>query len=106
MKLAISTYSLSRWRRENNKSLAATIDAYRDLGAEGIEFAGLDDTDKRDPLKRAGQLRKHCERAKLPIVSYCIGAELLAPRDPQRKVIDEVRRQVDVAAALGAPSMR
>ena len=57
MKLAISTYSLSRWRRENNKTLEDTIDAYRDLRAEGIEFAGLDDKENNGALKRAARLR-------------------------------------------------
>jgi sugar phosphate isomerase/epimerase len=106
MKLAISTYSLSRWRRENNKSLEDTIDAYRELGAEGIEFSGLDDKEKNDPLKRAARLRKRCERANLPVVSYCIGAELLAPPEQQRRAISDVKQQVDIAAELGVPSMR
>jgi sugar phosphate isomerase/epimerase len=106
MKLSISTYSLSRWRRENNRTLEQTIDAYRDLGAEGIEFSGLDEKLPSQPLKRAAQLRARCEKAGLPIVSYCVGAELLAPPDQQRKAVESLKREVDVAAELGAPSMR
>jgi sugar phosphate isomerase/epimerase len=106
MKLSISTYSLSRWRRENNRTLEQTIDAYRDLGAEGIEFSGLDEKLKSSPLKRAAQLRARCEKAGLPIVSYCVGAELLTPPGQQRKSVEALKREVDVAAELGAPSMR
>ena len=39
-------------------------------------------------------------------VSYCVGAEFLVPRARQRAVIDQVKREVDVAAELGVPSMR
>ena len=76
MKLSISTYSLLRWRRENGKTLEDTIAAYRDVGAEGIEFSGLDEKSASNPLKRAARLRKACERAKLPVASYCIGAAI------------------------------
>jgi len=106
MKLSISTYSLLRWRRENGKTLEDTIAAYRDVGAEGIEFSGLDEKANGDPLKRAARLRKLCERSKLPVVSYCIDAELLTPETQQRKAVEDLKRQVDIAAELGAPSMR
>ena len=67
MKLSISTYSLLRWRRENNKTLEDTIAAYADLGAEGIEFSGLDDNPPARPLQRVEQLRKRCEKSNLPM---------------------------------------
>jgi sugar phosphate isomerase/epimerase len=106
MKLSISTYSLLRWRHENNKTLDDTIAAFADLGAEGIEFSGLDDHPPARPLQRASHLRKLCEKSHLPIVSYCVGAELLTAPYQQRKTIDKLKRHVDIAAELGAPSMR
>jgi len=106
LKLSISTYSLLGWRRENGKTLEDTIRAYRDLGAQGIEFSGLDEKGNRDPLERAERLRSLCERAKLPVVSYCVGAELLVSSRKQSKVVQQLKEQVDIAAAFGVPSMR
>src|SRR5205823_13855466 len=77
---------------------------FADLGAEGIEFSGLDEPAK--PLERARQLRQRCENSNLPIVSYCVGAELLTTPNQQRKTIEQLKHQVDIAAELGAPSMR
>jgi sugar phosphate isomerase/epimerase len=106
MKLSVSTYSLLRWRRQNNKTLEDTIDAIADFGVPGIEFSGLDERAMASPLKRSGQLRKRAEKRGLRIVSYCIGAELLVPPAAQREEINRLKREVDIASALGAPSMR
>src|SRR5207244_4507600 len=47
-----------------------------------------------------------CEKSNLPIVSYCVVAELLTTPNQQRRTIEQLKRQVDTAAELGAPSMR
>jgi sugar phosphate isomerase/epimerase len=106
MKLSVSTYSLWRWRRDQDKSLEDTIEAVAALDVPGIEFSGLDDAAKTNPLKRAATLRKRADRRGLKIVSYCVGAELLRPAPEQRTVVEQLKRDVDTAAALGAPSMR
>jgi sugar phosphate isomerase/epimerase len=106
MKLSVSTYSLARWRREQNKSLEHTIDWIADAGVSGIEFSGLDEKAKDNPLRRAAVIRRRCEKRGLPIVSYCIGAELLCDAAEQRQRIEKLKQEVDLAAALGAPSMR
>lgn len=106
MQLSVSTYSLSRWRRENRKTLEQSIDVIAELGVPGIEFSGLDEKAADNPVRRAGQIRRRCEKRGLKVVSYCVGAELLCPPEAQRKVIDRLKQDVDVAAELGAPSMR
>jgi len=106
MKLAVSTYSLGRWMRENNKTLNDAIDWIADH-AGGIEFSGLDVEEGRDPIRRANVVRRRCERRNLKIVNYGTGAELIhAHEADQRQVIDRVKREVEVAAALGAKNMR
>jgi len=106
MKLAVSTYSLVKWRRAENKTLEDTIDLVADLGAHGIEFSGLDEGGVDDPIQRARQLRKRVEKKGLDMAGYCIGAELLLPPKKQREAIEQVKQQVDVAAAIGASNMR
>src|SRR5689334_10093272 len=102
MKLSVSTYSLWRWRRDQHKSLEDTIDAVAALDVPGIEFAGLDDAAKGDPIGRARELSKRAERRGLKVVSYCVGAELLRPPDEQRKVLERLKLEVDTATVLGA----
>jgi sugar phosphate isomerase/epimerase len=106
MKLSVSTYSLLRWRNELGKSLEDSVDWIGEAGVEGIEFSGLDEKGKADPVRRAGQVRKRAEKRGLKVVSYCIGAELLVSPEKQREAVAFLKQQVDVAAELGAPSMR
>jgi len=106
MKLSVSTYSLWRWCRENDKTLDQAVDTIASLGVPGIEFSGLDDNAKTNPTRRAAALRKRAEKNGLKVVSYCIGAELLRPAEAQREEIERLKREVDVAAELGVPSMR
>jgi len=106
MKLAVSTYSLWRWMSENHQSLEQAIDQIAELGAEGIEFAGLDPQPRDDPLARAHALRRHCAKRRLEIVGYCTAAELLVEPKQQKKEIERLKKEVDVAAALGTLIMR
>jgi sugar phosphate isomerase/epimerase len=106
MKLAISTYSLLRWRREERTSVEQTIDWIASTGVRAIEFAKLDDDAVANPLRRARALRKRCEKNGLKVAGYCIYAELLQPPAALKKTVARLKSEVDVAAELGAPTMR
>ncbi|MCC7409843.1 MAG: sugar phosphate isomerase/epimerase [Phycisphaeraceae bacterium] len=106
MLVALSTYSLAAWRRQQNKSLEDTLHWIADHGLKAVEFAGLDDRAKPDPLARAAELRALCDKLHLQVASYCTGAELLQPPDAQRQEVERLKHEVDVAAVLGAPTMR
>lgn len=106
MKLAVSTYSLLRWKRENNKTLAQVIDQIGKLDVRGVEFAALSPEEERMPFRAAEALSRRAEKNGLAVPSLCVGAELLQPRSAQAKTIEHLKRCVDLAAALGAPSMR
>lgn len=105
MKLALSTYSLWQWRAPQNKSLEASLDWMADNGIRAVEFAGLEEKDE-SPVRRARKLRRQCDKRKLTIAGLCVEAELLRPRAEQRKVIDQLKLQIDAAAELGVKSMR
>ena len=107
MRLAVSTYSLGRWRREQGKSLEHCIDWIADMGVAAVEFAGLDErVETIGPIRRAAQLRRRCEKRGLEVAGYNVGAELLVPPRTQRAAVRRLKLAVDTAAALGAPSMR
>jgi sugar phosphate isomerase/epimerase len=105
MKLAVSTYSLLRWRRESARTLEDSLKWIADAGVKGVEFAPVGD-EGAVVVEKATQLRELCENLGLIIASYCVGADLLAESEQQRKVIEQLKRHVDVTAELGAPSMR
>jgi len=107
MKLAVSSYSLLRWRTENGKTLEDTIDwVASEAGVDGIEFAGLDDKAKDSPARRAAQLKKRCDKRKLDVPSYCVGAELFVPAEQQKRVVADLKKHVDAAVEFGCKSMR
>jgi len=106
MKLAISTYSFYRWRNERKKTIEDSIDVIAKLDVAGVEFAGLDRLDADGTPKRAAALRKYAEKRKLEVAGYCTGAELFVPPSQQRNAVARLKREVDVAQALGATKMR
>jgi sugar phosphate isomerase/epimerase len=106
VKLAVSTYSLGRWRSENGKTLEDTIDWIAEQGVPAVEFSGLDEKAKDNPRKRAAELRKHAEKRGLAIAGYSVGGEFLRPAAAQREMVEQTKREVDVAAELGVKNMR
>ena len=106
MQLAVSTYSLSRWRTANRKSLEQSLEQIARLDVKAVEFSGIDATQGDNQIRRAASLRRPCEKLGLRVVGYCIGAELLFPAKKQRAVIDRLKLQADVAAELGTSKLR
>jgi len=101
IQLAVSTYSLARWKPGGNTpSLLRKIDRIAEFGVKAIEFAGA-------PIEhKPAALRRRAEKAGLAVISYCVGAELLVPAAQQKQVVAQLKRDVDIAAELGCPSMR
>lgn len=107
IKLCISTYSLSGWRRQNNRSLEDSIRWIADeTDVKAVEFAGLDAAGDADPVRRAGALRSLCDKLGLAIPSFCVGAELLRPAGELATEVARLKTLVDAAHALGVKSMR
>lgn len=106
IQLAVSTYSLSKWQKQRNKTLIQSLNWMAENDIAAVEFSGIDETRSERLTRRAGQLRKHCEKLGLAICGYCIGAELLQSPKKQREQVELLKRHVDVAATLGVRSMR
>jgi sugar phosphate isomerase/epimerase len=106
MKLAVSTYSLARWRSENHKTLEDSLKWIADAGIDAVEFTGFGDVPDEQSVRFAARMRKRCEKLRLKPIGYCINAELLVPSARQHKAIERLKIHVDAAAELGVPSMR
>ena len=56
MKLAVSSYSLWRWRKEQNRTFEQSLEWIQSAGVDAVEFAFIGDEAKELP-KRAASLR-------------------------------------------------
>ncbi len=105
MKIAVSTYSLARWRAEDKKTLEDSLAWITDAGVDAVEFTGFDVPDEK-VIERAAHLRARCDKLGLTPVGYCVGAELLVPAAEQRGEIERLKLHVDAACQLGVSSIR
>ena len=103
MKFSVSSYSYSQLTASGEYTEKQLIGLAREMGFDGIEFAEIHAPDGMDKLAYAKELRAESEKQELPIVAYCIGANLLKDTDAE---IERLKGEVDIAAALGAPVMR
>lgn len=106
MKLAISTYSLSRWRRETGSSIDDTLRVIKEMGVGAVEFSNLDDKPVENPIERAKQIRETCQKMGLAIAGYSVWGEFLGDEAARQKMIADTKWHVDIAAALGVRNMR
>lgn len=101
MKIGVSSYSYSKYRRESGCSYEQLCRMSKEIGFDAIEFIGLD---AADPIAEAEHIRCVCEEIGLEISAYTIGADFM------REDFDATRKQMHeclaVAKALGAPLMR
>ena len=105
MKYCVTSYSFSKFIKQNGCDYIRICDEAKAMGFDGIEFINLDGFDSSiDPLTEAIKIKEHCTKIGLEIVSYTVNGNLLA-----EDIEGEVRRLkgcVDVAEALGAKVMR
>lgn len=106
MKLAVSAYSYA-----NSKiSDIERIHRAAETGFEGIEFVELledQEITHEEKLAYAKSLRREAEACGLAIPAYAIGAKMYhGDRAADLAEIERLKREVEVAAALGAPVMR
>ncbi len=107
MRIGVSSYSYSRYLREGKLDIFGVIEKTAELGFDAIEFSGLSQPEgTTDLIAFAGKIKDACVKAGLPIMSYTIGADFINGEGGCEKEIERVKKEVDIAAVLGAPCMR
>ncbi|MCR5693901.1 MAG: sugar phosphate isomerase/epimerase [Clostridia bacterium] len=105
MKISVNTYSLGGIANDAGKQLnmIEMADFAKSRGFDAIEFVGLEIPENMDldVIGFAKYMKKYCEKIGLEISGYTVGADFLSPGNVER-----LKKEVDVAAALGAPVMR
>jgi sugar phosphate isomerase/epimerase len=107
MIIAVSSYSYEALYGKDGFDLFSAIKKTAEIGYGGIEFTGLEAPAGMSVLDYAARVKAACSEAGLKIVNYAVGADFLygSDRNPD-KVVEKLKANVDVAAALGSPLMR
>lgn len=107
MQFAVSSYSFSQLLKTGALNQLTCIAKAKELGFDAIEFAEIQPHDGSSQLVYAAKLREEAARQGIAISCLAVGADFLngSGGDLQAE-IERVKRQVDVAVALGAPRMR
>lgn len=112
MKIAVSSYSFQQAIRAGKMTQLDTVRAAAKMGFDGIEFIELAPmVDEKatwgQQMAYAEEIRKTAAECGIEIVAYTIGACLYkgdAQQDAEE--VERLKKQVDVAEALGAKLMR
>lgn len=107
MKFGISSYSYYRLIKKGNFTLQNAVAHAAKTGFDCIEFISEGISTQADPLAAAAEIKALCHSHNLPIVAYTVSGDLLTGcgGDMQAEVA-RIQRELDVAAALGAPLLR
>jgi len=106
MKLGLSSYSLSRAINSGEMTILDAIQWIADNGGEHVEIVPIG-FDLTDNLQLAEQIRKKAGDVGIDVSNYAIGSNFLTEEPEAYKAeIERVKKQVDVANALGVKLMR
>lgn len=107
MKIGVSSYSFLKYIKNEKCDYFKICDIAKEIGFDGIEFIDLDFSEFKitdDSLTMAAELKKYCKGIGLDIAAYTVGANFL--KEDLAGEVKRLKKCVDVAKKLGAPTMR
>ena len=108
MKICVSSYSFSKLMAKGELNQFSAIAKAKELGFDGIEFAGIAPHDGTSKEEYAHKLRAEADRLGVPVASFVFGADLIngtEGRTPEQEV-EYVKSMVDIGQILGVPVIR
>lgn len=107
MKIGVSSYSFSQYLRDGRLDLFGAVEKAAELGFDNIEFTELTPPDGVDVLDFASQIKQKAKECSIGISAYVVAANLAQPDDASLEAeVNRVKKQVDIASALGAVLFR
>ena len=106
--IALSTYSLWRFRNDEYRDMDRCIDLADEFGFDGIEFL-LYQIGQNELLSRARRMayKRRAQRLGLPLMGLSTHQGFVTPDEGKRAVnIDRTIAQIEIAYDLGIPVMR
>ncbi len=104
MKISVSSYSFSQLLKSGEYNQLTVIPLAAELGFEGIEFTDLEPPQGISENEFAVLIKEEAKRVGIEIVSYTVGANLLA--EDSEAEIKRLFGKVDTAEILGAKLLR
>ncbi|WP_419875048.1 sugar phosphate isomerase/epimerase family protein [Candidatus Pristimantibacillus sp. PTI5] len=106
MKLGISTYSLYGALQRGEMTIQDVIVFIASLGAEHAEIVPLGFNLTENP-ELIEEIKKQAQKSGIELSNYAVGANFSGLDDEQfEQEIERLKREVDIAAALGVKKMR
>lgn len=107
MKIAVSTYSFNRLLIEKKATQLELVALAKELGFDAIEIVDILPHDGSTPLSYAKRLKAELDRLEMPLANFTFGADFLTGSDGNLTAeIQRVKEMIDIAAVLGAKSVR
>ena len=110
MKFSVSLYSFFSALRAGEITLLECVDKAKEMGFDAIEAVDfVMGCPPEEMPEMAKKIKERADQNGLEISSFAVGADLLNGQDgsgDSQKEIARVKSMVDIAAILGAPSMR
>ncbi len=107
MKYATSTYSFAALKGNDKLTQLECISKVKELGYDGIEFINIEAENGCSELEYAKTLSLECKKNSLETVCYTIAADFLnCPDGDVTAEVARLKKQVDIAEALGVKKMR
>ncbi|MEV5026877.1 sugar phosphate isomerase/epimerase family protein [Paenibacillus sp. LPE1-1-1.1] len=106
MKLGISTYSLYGALQRGEMTIQDVIVFIASIGAEHAEIVPLGFNLTENP-ELIEEIKKQAQKSGIELSNYAVGANFSGLDDEQfEQEIERLKREVDIAAALGVKKMR
>lgn len=108
MKICVSSYSFSKLMAKGELNQLSAIAKAKELGFDGIEFAGITPHDGSSKEEYARKLRAEADRLNFPIISFVFGADLINGTEGRSidQEVEYVKSMVDIGLILGVPVIR
>lgn len=107
MKVSVSSYSYSLAVSDGRMTQFDTVKTAKEMGFSAIEFTEIEGDCFDEKIVNAEKIRCEAEKLNFPIIAYLVGAKLWSENEDElRAAIENTKKQVDVANALGAKLFR
>ncbi len=107
MKIGVSSYSFNRYFKDPGYTVAQAIKATAEIGFTGFEMLPRYFAERKSTPAACRELKKMLGDAGLDLPCYTLGCEFALPEGPERRaVIDEIKREIDMAVVMGAKVCR
>lgn len=107
MKISVSSYSFSGYINAGRMTQIETAKYASELGIHALDFIDIVGENYENQVENAKRIREECEKYGSKVISYTIGAKLYnGSADADKREIERLAGQLEIARILGAENMR